>query len=128
MNRAGGRFAATLCILIVSWGPRWTPAHHSYAMFDFSGMSRVSGAVRTFEWSNPHVWLWLTVVDDKGAASDYAFEGYSIGEMMRKLGWTKSTVTPGDRVVVSYFPFKDGKNGGRLSKVTLPDGRTLEGL
>jgi hypothetical protein len=31
---------------------------------------------------------------------------------MRRFGWTKSSVAAGDKVIVSYLPFKDGKNGG----------------
>jgi hypothetical protein len=128
VNRLSGRFVnATLYAVIVLMCPRWTLAHHSYAMFDDSRMAQVSGSVRTLEWMNPHVWLWLTVTDEKGASSDYAFEGNSIGEMMRRSGWTKNTVMPGDKIVVSYRPFKDGKNGGKLNKIMLPDGRSIEG-
>lgn len=54
------------------------------------------------------------LTDDKGASSDYAFEGSSIGELMRRFGWTKSSVAPGDKVIVGYLPFKDGKKRGRL--------------
>src|SRR5665213_442722 len=79
-------------------------------MFDISRVSQVSGTVRTLEWTNPHTWLWLILTDDKGASSDYAFEGSSIGELMRRFGWTKNTVTPGDKVIVSYMPQNVGPN------------------
>ena len=100
-------------------------AHHSYSMFDLSKQSQVSGAVHTLEWGNPHVWLWITVTDEKGVATLYAFEGTSPGEMSRRSGWSRSIVSSGDKVTVMYAPFKDGKNGGRIRTVTLPDGRTL---
>lgn len=128
MNPVDLRFiAATACAVAVLFCPRWALAHHSYAMFDDSNVAQVSGTVRTLEWMNPHVWLWLTVTDKNGASADYAFEGNSIGEMMRRSGWTKSTVMTGDKIVVSYRPFKDGKHGGKLDKVVLSDGRTIEG-
>ena len=101
-------------------------AHHSYAMFDLSRREVISGSVRNLEWTNPHVWLWITVADDKGNPAIYAFEGTSPAEMNRRSGWTKGSVAFGDRVTVSYLPFKDGaKKGGRIFSVTLPDGRTL---
>ena len=33
-----------------------TLVHHSNAMFDLASERHVSGAVRDFEWVNPHVW------------------------------------------------------------------------
>jgi hypothetical protein len=100
-------------------------AHHSYAMFDLTKQTEISGTVRTLEWMNPHVWLWLDVVDKKGDVAMYAFEGTSIAEMSRRNGWTKSVVTSGDKVIVRFAPFKDGRNGGRIQVVTLSDGRVL---
>ena len=101
-------------------------AHHSYSMFDPSRPAVISGTVRNLEWTNPHVWLWITVADDKGNPAIYAFEGTSPAEMNRRSGWTKGSVAFGDRVTVKYLPFKDSaKKGGRISFVTLPDGRTL---
>lgn len=104
---------------------RVTPAHHSQVMFDGSRDVQVSGIVRTFEWGNPHVWLWVTVLDAKGSSTNYAFEGTSPGEMTRRNGWTRNTVSTADKVTVKYHPFKNGNNGGRLEAVTLADGRVL---
>jgi hypothetical protein len=101
-------------------------AHHSFSMFDMTKQTQVSGTVRSLEWTNPHVWLWVDVLDEKGAATPYGFEGTSVGEMTRRSGWNKNAITPGDKVVVKYAPFKDGtKSGGKILTVTLPDGRTL---
>jgi hypothetical protein len=117
--------ACVLCGVLALINFRSAPAHHSYAMFDLSKMSQVSGTVRTLEWMNPHVWLWLGVLDEKGGAAIYAFEGTSINEMSRRSGWTKNVVTSGDKVTVKFSPFKDGRNGGRIEAVTLADGRVL---
>jgi Family of unknown function (DUF6152) len=56
----------------------------------------------------------------------FAFEGTSPGEMARRSGWRIDTVASGDKVNVSYHPFKDGKNGGRIVTVTLANGHTLD--
>jgi hypothetical protein len=95
----------------------------------FTGLakeSQISGTVSKLEWGNPHVWLWIAAPNDSGAAANYAFEGTSPGEMSRRNGWTKNAVTSGDKVMVRYRPFRDGRNGGRILTVTLPDGRVLD--
>jgi Family of unknown function (DUF6152) len=99
-------------------------AHHTGAMFDRSRKLSIAGTVRTLEWNNPHIWLWLVVPVEKAAAI-YAFEGASIGEMTRRNGWHKNTVKPGDKVTVDYAPFHDGKSGGYILRVTLANGATL---
>lgn len=114
-----------LCAAFALTGTRSISAHHSYVMFDASKQSQVSGAVRNLEWTNPHVWLWITVADGKGAPVLYAFQSTSVNEMSRRGGWTKNIVSSGDKVTVKYNPFKDGRNGGKILAVTLPDGRTL---
>ncbi len=40
-------------------------AHHSAAMFDDSRVVELKGVVKELQWTNPHVWLQVTV-DDKG--------------------------------------------------------------
>ncbi len=116
---------SVLCGVLGLINFRSAPAHHSYSMFDLAKKSQVSGTVRTLEWMNPHVWLWLGVPAEKGGAAIYAFEGTSINEMSRRSGWTKNVVTAGDKVTVKFSPFKDGRNGGRIEAVTLADGRVL---
>jgi hypothetical protein len=41
-------------------------AHHSAAMFDDSRVVELKGVVKELQWTNPHVWLQVTV-DEKGA-------------------------------------------------------------
>jgi hypothetical protein len=99
--------------------------HHSGAMFDRAQKRSVTGTVRTLEWANPHVWLWVFVPESNDQII-YAFEGTSLGEMNRRGGWTKNSLKPGDAILVDYSPFReDAKKGGLLLKVTLPDGTVL---
>ena len=41
-------------------------AHHSFAMFDQSKVLYMSGSIKQYELVNPHVWLHLNFVNDKG--------------------------------------------------------------
>jgi hypothetical protein len=107
--------------------PGATWAHHSYAAIDMTRRATVQGTVTTLEWTNPHVWLWIAVADDKGASAPYAFESLSPSELTRFFGWNKRVVAPGQPVTITYAPFRNGERGGALVAVTFADGRVLPG-
>ena len=50
-------------------------AHHSNAAFDGDQVIVLKGTVTEWKWSNPHVWILLSVEDDKGGKVDWAIEG-----------------------------------------------------
>jgi len=80
--------------------------------------------VRTFQWTNPHTWLWIDVAGDKGTVI-YAFEGMSPNYLGRR-GWSRHSLQPGDPVTVTFFPFKDpAKKGGTLAKAVKANGEVL---
>jgi len=115
-------------VLIVS--AELAHAHHSYAMFDTTQIVTVRGVLKTLEWTNPHVWLWVEVaVDAKDAKTKstitYGFESLSPGQLQRDYGWDKRIFKAGETVTIDYAPLKSGNPGGALVKVTLSDGRTL---
>ena len=49
-------------------------AHHSYAMFDPQQNKQLEGTVEAFKWSNPHSYIEVLVVDDKGQAQKWTAE------------------------------------------------------
>jgi hypothetical protein len=102
-------------------------AHHTYSMFDTKRELSVSGVVAKFEWKNPHAYLWVYVpsTTSAGKYDAWAFENGS-PSVLSKLGWSKETVKPNDKVTVTYAPLRDGKPGGHCVKVTLGSGRSLE--
>jgi hypothetical protein len=102
-------------------------AHHSYAAVDMTKRATVQGTVTTLEWTNPHVWLWISVPDGKGTAGPFAFEALSPSELTRFFGWSKHVLTPGQPVTVEFAPFRNGDHGGALTTVSLADGRVLRG-
>lgn len=99
-------------------------AHHSAAMFDHDKTLNLSGTVEKFEWTSPHVWLWLQVTGDDGQPVSWGLEANDPGGMSR-IGWNKRTLSPGDKVRVAIHPRLDGKPAGFLQAVTLPDGSVL---
>jgi translation initiation factor IF-1 len=99
-------------------------AHHSFAMFDESRTSNISGVVEEFQMINPHSWLQLMAMDSQGKQREWSLEASAPGQLMRG-GWQQTSLRPGDKVTVSIHPLKDGTNGGELLTVTLPDGHVL---
>ena len=99
-------------------------AHHSFAPFDMGVTRTVSGAIKTVEWTNPHIWVWLDVPNEQGGVDPWGFEGMSPNFLGRR-GWTRTSLKPGDKVTVTYRPLRDGKKGGMFVSTKAPDGRLL---
>ena len=99
-------------------------AHHSSAMFDASKNVTLTGVVKEFEWTNPHVWIHVVVPDDKGVAREWGFEMQSIAQDSR-AGWRPDSVKPGDKVTIEFHPLKDGSRGGQLTSAVLANGTRL---
>jgi hypothetical protein len=102
-------------------------AHHSFAMFDRTKKVTVTGTVREFQWTNPHVFIELDVRDPSGASAKYSIEGGS-PNMLFRSGWSNTSFKPGDKVTVVMSPLKDGRKGGVFIFATLADGSTLGNL
>jgi hypothetical protein len=101
-------------------------AHHSFAMFDHEKMITVSGTLKEFEYTNPHCWLHVSVVDPAtGRTVDWAFEMGSVGQVAAQ-GWKADIVKPGDKITIEGHPMKDGSRGGQYRSAKLADGRTLK--
>ncbi len=99
-------------------------AHHSLGMFDFSQTLTLHGTVKEFGWANPHTFIFLTVTSKDGKAETWAVEGQSPNYLARH-GWTRGAVKPGDRVMLTINPLKNGAAGGRFSSMVTANGQTL---
>lgn len=103
-------------------------AHHSFAaLFDANKPIRLKGTLTKIEWTNPHSYFHLDVVDSKGVTHNWAVEGAGPGALSRR-GFKKGDINIGDTLVVDGYLVK--KAGVRLIDgrvVTLPDGRVING-
>ncbi len=99
-------------------------AHHSFAIFDQSKVSYLNGTVKQFELVNPHAWLHLVIVNDKGETSTWSFEGGSVAQLA-SLGWNPQSFKPGDKVQIGFRPMKDGSRGGQVMNVRTASGQKL---
>jgi len=108
---------------LLSIGSTAALAHHSFSNFDMDQSLTLTGTVKRWEWTNPHSYLYVDVTDDKGPTT-WAVEFHAIGQLLR-LGLTKSTFQPGDKVSVTVHPSHDGSKLTFFSRITLSDGRTI---
>jgi len=100
-------------------------AHHSFAMFDQTKILQVNGAtVKQFQWTNPHSFVVVDVKDANGVTS-YTLECNSTN-LMTHAGWKYSSLKAGDKVDFFYYPLRDGRPGGMLKTIKLPNGTTLK--
>jgi hypothetical protein len=96
-------------------------AHHSFTMFNQTAEMTITGTVKEFQWTNPHTFTFLDVAGADGKVETWGLEGMSPNYLGRR-GWTKHTLSPGDKVSITIYPLKDGLKGGMFLRCKLADG------
>jgi len=122
------RFAVVAAVLSLFAGAMPAVAHHSFAAeFDAAQRVTLTGVVTKVEWTNPHVWFWVNVKDEKtGQVTNWGLEMGSPNALQRDGGWTPNTMKVGMIVTVNASRAKDGSNKANTSAVTV-DGKRLGG-
>lgn len=102
-------------------------AHHSFAVhFEADANLEVTGVVKDFRFSNPHGILNFIVTGADGQVQEWRAETNS-PNVLRRRGWSKDSLQPGEEITVLGFPARDGTHYMRISKITFADGRELVG-
>ena len=99
-------------------------AHHSTAMYDAQNPVTVTGAVKRFEWTNPHAFVYLEVTDAQGKTVEWEIEMMSLNHL-RSYGWTSRTVKPGEMISATGAPAKSGAPSMIANRMKLADGREI---
>ncbi len=99
-------------------------AHHSFAMFDTSRQTTLTGTVTAFQWTNPHAYIEIDVPDETGAVKHWSIEMGS-PSILLPGGWKHNTLKAGDKVTIMANPMRNGDPGALLVQASLPDGRKL---
>jgi hypothetical protein len=99
-------------------------AHHGTANYDTTKQITVKGTVTGFDFVNPHVQIAWEAKDDSGAAAKWEGELTSPNRLSR-VGWTKSSIKPGDTITISGYPTKSGAHEIWIQKVVLASGDEL---
>jgi len=98
-------------------------AHHGNAAYDYEKTVTIKGEVTAWVFANPHSLMKLDVTDDKGNVQHWVLEGNSAS--LSDAGWHKTTMKPGDVVIVDVMPPKNGALIGRVRRILRPDGTVL---
>jgi len=87
-------------------------AHHSFAVyFDPDAPVTLEGTVTAFRFTNPHGTLVFDVDGEEWRAETNA------PVVLRRRGWTRTSLRPGQHVTVSGWRSRDGRNYMRLREV-----------
>jgi hypothetical protein len=99
-------------------------AHHGNVAYADKVVELKQATVTKFLWSNPHSLIEFDVKDEKGNVVHWTAETAS-PEALKLIGWSKTSLGPGDVISVYLYAAKTGNPAGRLNKVVLADGSVL---
>src|SRR5579864_1720211 len=100
-------------------------AHHAFAAeFDANKPITFKGTVTKMEWTNPHVWIHVSVPKPNGPTEEWAIEGGTPSVLFRR-GFTKQALLPGTVIMVDGYQAKDGTKRANSRDLTFPDGKKL---
>ncbi len=101
-----------------------TRAHHSSAMFDKSIVVEANATVAEFQWTNPHVWIEISIANGNGVVDRWSIEGRGPNSLFRE-GWRPRSFRPGDMITIRFNPMRDGSNAGGFIGARFEDGHTI---
>src|ERR1051326_4625195 len=78
----------TVLVLAAAAACAW--GHHSFgAEYDANKPVTITGVVTEVQWTNPHIYFFLDVKNQKGALEHWKFEGYPPG-VLNRIGWKRN--------------------------------------
>jgi hypothetical protein len=115
--------------LLSAFGALWlgcgsAGAHHSVAgQFDAEKRTTITGVINKVDWINPHVYIHMDVVDEKGEVTTWRLESLPTA-MLRKAGLTSEMLKGGgQKVTAAVIMARNGTaNLGWLLNLTYEDG------
>jgi Family of unknown function (DUF6152) len=98
--------ASTVALLVLAAvSPSF--AHHGTAGYDMSKTITLTGTVAKYEWSNPHITLYVDAKDEKGQPQRWSLE-LSAPLLMKRFGWSSTSMKVGDQIVAEAHPSRNG--------------------
>ena len=79
-------------------------AHHANSAYDRTKSISVTGTVSKWQFINPHVGIFLDVVNEVGEIESWSGEFQSVQDLYRFFSWNKDTFKPGDQVTIIGNP------------------------
>jgi len=99
-------------------------AHHSSAMFDKQIVRHVTASVTEFQWTNPHVWIQISIENESGELEEWSIEGLGPNSLSRK-GWRRNSFETGEIIEIKFNPMRDGSKAGGFIGAKFGNGQTI---
>ena len=95
-------------------------AHHSFpAQYDIAKPITLTGKVTKVEWTNPHIFIYIDVPDEKtGAVVNWALEMGGPNALLR-LGWKRDSLKPDDLITIEGSLARDGSPLVNAKSITM---------
>ena len=106
--------AATVSLLMFS---SRALAHHGVAGYDMTKTITLHGTVTKFDWSNPHVVVFVDAKNENGEIQHWTIEFAAPVHMVR-AGWSKNAMKEGDDITIETHPSRNGAPVGISSTIT----------
>ena len=105
-------------------------AHHGPGIFDSSDTVTVTGTVTEFQFVNPHVLIFLEVVDEQGNRVQWGGELTSPNRLARMgtaVKWHRNILEPGQRIEMTGHPARNGAPALSVTRIIDTEGLVLIG-
>jgi len=119
MRRTAARVVALTLLSLAAAGP--APSHHSFAaQYDASKPISLTGKVTKIEWTNPHVYVYVDVRDDKtGEVANWAVEIGGGPNSLIRQGWSRDSLKTDDVINVEGSLARDGSRLASAQSIVL---------
>ena len=125
MNRGCGVVRTLVVIVIATASLSPAFGHHSATIFDRTSVLAFRGTITRFNWTNPHVYIYVETQDDSGGIVEWELETDAT-PILTRSGWTSDSLAPGDQVLVRAHPDKRiEEKHALLVSIATEDGEVL---
>jgi hypothetical protein len=120
------RFLACVSVLALLAATPGSAHHWFNASYESGTIIELTGVVTRFDWKNPHALFYMDVVDTRGGQSKNWLMEMGSPNSLARADWSKTSLKPGEKVIVEIIPARDGVAMGYPLVVTVVEtGRRL---
>ena len=107
------------------FGASSASGHHAPIIFDQDSVIGIQGTISRFDWTNPHVYVFVEGSGPTGDVVEWQLETDATPILLRN-GWTRESLRPGDRVSARANPDRVSERAhGLLIEIEKADGTIL---
>lgn len=110
-----------LWLLVGAMGMLPAEAHHSWARYDGDHVITITATITAVEWTNPHVIMRFTTIDETGQLAEWTME-MDPPTLLNRYGLRHDTIAAGMEVEVTGVRARSGARMMRAVMIELPDG------